>query len=118
MRSYGLFLRRGHDSKEIVPPLADPDTAKPFHVCIDGKGYMLVSCLVWASSEDEAIERIMIAARAALKSHRGASHDFGSGRAKRICEWEENGCKLKIEPFDITRIACEVNWATNGGLVY
>ena len=106
----------GSTRHEVHPDPPAKDEARPFHVAVFGDRYIPVSVLVFARDAAHAEKRV----RAALRDMIEKSYDTAGLSASRAQEARTGLASgeytLTVEPFDTDRIACNVNWASNGGL--
>jgi len=114
--SYSIFSywSDGSSQHEVNPDPPAKGEARPFHVAIFGPRYIPISALVFARDEAHAAERVRAALRKVAESSFGG---LSADRARDVRTRMDSGeYTLTVEPFDTDRIACHVNWASNGGL--
>lgn len=113
------YWTSGDEQHEVHadPPL--PQEAKPFHVFgyVPGAGSIACNLLVFARDAEHAVQRVVTSVRECLDKEAASGHisDYTETRQKRA-NWVLTA-SLVAEPFDTSKIAAEVIWASNGGLL-
>ena len=123
LRPHGLFhyTKTGSDDVGVCPDPPAKDEAKPFHVMVRKKGVIPISYLVFARDAKHAESRIRTALATMVREYtykdtygaRSPSYE----RAKAYVDGLASGeYVMYVEPYDTDLLACEVNWASNGGI--
>lgn len=112
------YWKNGSEQVEVNPDPPKPEEAKPFHVVIQGKGWIPVSELVFARNETHAANRVKTALKECAEGAKGnTASSFGPPPHGRVLRELASGeLQLTVRAIDVTRITAKVNWASNGGL--
>jgi hypothetical protein len=118
-------------SVQITPPLPAPiEQCRPFVVRCSGDHWIPLQVIVWATTEQTAIERVLLAMRETAQGTREYAESVNAER-DRTFQHEVSGDRecarilkkldagemvFEAEPYDIEVITKCLPWASNGGL--
>ena len=109
-----------HLNLDPVPP-GEPSIA--FHVQLRGDHCIPLSLLVFARDEKHAVGRVEKTMRACAKAgaaYRAREKERPAGNTDSrglmlLRQLDAGELTWYVEPYDTTRMAAEINWASNGG---
>jgi hypothetical protein len=126
MRKDAAMFTYWKDGSTQIEVHADPPAkgeAKPFHVMARSKSYIPVSILVFARDAEHAKQRVIKSIAECAEKQYTEDASYGVSReSKRRGQTLLDGIldgtfTVTVDEYDVTRISCRVEWASNGGVL-
>lgn len=98
------FWKDGNDWRTFIPKLDSPETAMPFVVAFKNDGWWPRSCMVFGSSAEDAINRVMISLRYCAEHDYQEDSSFGHEEKRLLRDIESGELQLFVKPYSLEHI--------------